>query len=206
MTAMVLLSEWMSSQVEFWRKTIFEGYDVSSWGRVRSYWIITANKGWSNGARGELANVPLIINGAKDDGAGYPYLKVSPSRACPKIHRLVAQAFIPNPENKSEVNHRTGLKSDNRLDGLEWTTHLENIRHAIAIGLRDDIMPKGEKHYGSKISDAQVIEMQALYDQGWKPQQLAVRFNVTLANVYDLAKGVRGRGKTLREKTQCQVF
>lgn len=65
-----------------------------------------------------------------------------------KVHRLVALAFIPNPENKPQINHIDGNKRNNHVSNLEWVTGLENHRHKIKMGL--NVVPCGDEHYTRK--------------------------------------------------------
>ena len=66
-----------------------------------------------------------------------------------QVHRLVAESFIPNTYNKPIINHINGIKTDNRVENLEWCTYSENNLHAIKTGLR--LPPRGKQNKNSKI-------------------------------------------------------
>lgn len=117
-----------------------EGYSVTSEGDVFSH-----KKRISSGKDG-LTKYSIDKSYSRKlkplvDSKGYHYidLKKDGERRCPKIHRLVALAFIPNPENKPQVNHIDGCKTNNSVENLEWATNTENRTHAIANGLKDEI-------------------------------------------------------------------
>tara|TARA_R100001198_G_C5243345_1_gene221664 strand:+ start:593 stop:1108 length:516 start_codon:yes stop_codon:yes gene_type:complete len=88
------------------------------------------------------------------------------------VHRLVALAFIPNPSNKEEINHINGIKTDNRLENLEWVTRSENQLHAFKSGLQKK--RKGIVNPSSKLTEEQVLNIRkvgrsvALKDQALK--------------------------------------
>ena len=94
---------------------------------------------------GEVKSIPR--NGTKrkgktlshsTDSYGYEVVKMRNKDKVKtmKVHRLVAEVFIPNPHNKPQVNHKNGDKTDNTVGNLEWVTASENIRHAKDLGLQ----------------------------------------------------------------------
>ena len=93
------------------------------------------------------------------------------------IHRLVAEAYIKNINNKPQVNHINGNKSCNVVSNLEWATRSENQKHAILNGLRS---AKGEKNSRSKLKNNIVIE---IYKSKQNYKELASKYNVSISTI-----------------------
>lgn len=105
-------------------------YEVSNLGRVKRLQRIIQEPQWN---REKL--MPERLMTPTDNGEGYMQVRLSLNDRVKtaKVHILVASAFIPNPDNKPEVNHLFGNKWDNRVSVLEWTTRQENINHKYSV-------------------------------------------------------------------------
>lgn len=101
------------------------------------------------------------------------------------LSRLVAIAFIPNPENKPEVNHLNG-KDDNRACSLEWSTTKENIDHAWENGLSKP--QNGELNGNAVLTEKDVLEIRASSET---PLELSLRFNVKREQIYKILRRER---------------
>lgn len=96
------------------------------------------------------------------------------------LSRLVAQTFIPNPDNKPEVNHKKGNKANCKQSNLEWSTRSENMLHAYRTGLK---IPSGGISKGEKNGNSTLLKRDVLYirrnPEGLIQTQLAKKFNVS---------------------------
>lgn len=111
----------------------YENYEISNHGRLRKF--VKSKKAF------KLLN-PHRQNKKIHGDNSYLKTDLAWNKRNVLIHRLVAQAFIPNPLNKKCVNHKDGIKYNNHVDNLEWATITENNRHAFKTGL---IVPKRGK-------------------------------------------------------------
>lgn len=98
-------------------------------------------------------------------------------------HRLVAIHFIPNPENKSQVNHKFGNKFDNRASVLEWNTQKENINHAVALGL----VKCGEDNKFSKLTNREAKEIRKKYIRNvYTLKMLSKEYRVSIKTIQNV--------------------
>lgn len=168
---------------EIWKQVKgFEDYEISNLGNIRSY----------NKTSDKHIHKTIKINHTKE---GYEVITLSKTRKY-LIHRLVAETFIDNPDNKKEVNHKDLNKSNNKVSNLEWVSHSENMKHAYVNGVVK--MPEGGKKTQWKrvLTDEQVREIRNTYiphDKNFGMKALAKKYGVSESVIKKVANRVSYR-------------
>ena len=156
----------------------YEGlYQVSNLGRVKSLSRIV------NSGNGKMLTKEIILTAAIGNH-GYYVVRLSKDNVgkCFTVHSLVANAFL---EKKYEVNHINGIKTDNSLDNLEWTTRAKNARHSYRLGLKIPI--NGEKCKKSKLKTDDVLDIRNLYRyKKYSQVQIAEIYKVSDRTIFDI--------------------
>lgn len=180
--------------MEIWKDIKgYEGlYQVSNLGRVKS---LGRFHKFPNGGIYEIK--PRILKNATET-SGYLFVALyNGYRKQYKIHRLVAEAFIPNPNNLPQVNHKDLNKQNNRVDNLEWCTASENIKHAFKHGVRK--MPDklknmiknfdGENNPNSKLKKDEIIDIKTQINNGISYKKIAQKYNLNPNYIYLIKNG-----------------
>jgi len=171
---------------EEWRPAFeFDKYLVSSLGRVRR---IVARR----------AGKPTLSPRVGIGGYCYVYLSGKTRRNL-RLHRLVLLSFHLPPTPRHQVNHKDGIKTNNRLSNLEWVTGSENIKHAFALGLKgtgpahkwygkpDHV--RGENNGNSKLTKNEVIMIRERYRLGGiSTRRLALEYKVSRTTIKDILR------------------
>lgn len=170
------------SMIEIWKDIPdYKGhYEISNLGRVKS---IERTIHYTNGRSRKIKERILKQCHAKNLKCAYWMVcfRKDGKQQSKMVHRLLAEAFIPNPENLSDVNHKDGVKLNNDLSNLEWIDRKGNMNHAFQMGL--SLISQGENHYLSKLTEDQVK-----YIRSNRPES-----NAVLARRYGVSEVLIGR-------------
>lgn len=133
-----------------------DAYAISENGAIKS--LSRYVKCGKNGAGIRLKPEQVIKPYLGTDGYLYVFLSYNKRVKHLAVHRILAKIFIPNPENKREVNHINTIRTDNSLLNLEWATPQENIQHSIKIGNNTQCLP-GENNPAAKLTNNDVFKI-----------------------------------------------
>lgn len=160
-------------------------YEISDHGRVRS---LARDLGDRTGRRMPKPERILKHRVNKQGYVAVNLYAVNRPRKTSTIHRLVAGAFIPNPDNLPFVNHKNSDRQCNIYSNLEWCTHAENVAHAKQAGRLTGRPPmfRSEKR---RLSDDQVREIRSLFAEGMAERRLAAQFDVGPTAISNIVHG-----------------
>lgn len=101
------------------------------------------------------------------------------------VHRLVANKFIPNPDNLPQVNHKDGNKDNNSVENLEWVTAQQNVTHSVQTGL----VKRGDSRPNAKLSAKAVRKLRELRNEGYNYYELGKAFNIAYQTAHKVCTG-----------------
>ena len=162
----------------------FLGYEVSNWGRVRSFW----GRGFST--HGSPRATPTMMKNKKGKHGGYPevHLRGVKGIKLKKVHNLVLSAFVgPKPENM-ECCHRDDDPANNFLYNLRWDTRSNNKLDAVRNGKHH--CPQGENNPSSKLKDAEIVNIREQANQGKPIISIAEEFGVSKVAIRYIVKRI----------------
>ncbi len=155
----------------------YEGaYQESNYGRTKSF---------------KRRNVKIMKPSLDSNGYLFVELRENNVGKKFKVQRLVAQTFLPNPDNLSEVDHRFGMKFDNSAENLRWVTKAQNNQYAFALGLHNH--PKGENNHNAKLTNAEASLCRQIHIKGDKKfgsAALARKFGVSINCIQYIVKDI----------------
>lgn len=150
-----------------------ERYQVSDHGNVRNkpFMKQSTNKG---GPYSFLTKQKQLIPLLNDDGYWQLRLQVDGVKFTRKIHRMVAETFLENPENLPSVNHKNSSRQDNSVDNLEWCTERYNVQHGYDSGSNSNA---GEKHPRALLNNEIVLNIRELEIEGLTCKEISDRLD-----------------------------